>query len=388
MRGIYVMNDLTLDSENIACRLRLVLSWVFESGILGDEGYFFSWYDADSREYPFVYTEMLGYGISTILYFYQKTGDGRYLERALKTGDWLIEHVTSMRGAFQWKYFLNHGIADKVLYAFDNAVCMRALLDLSQLTDEGRFREAAMRSARWLFEIMGEDDGSFRARYDPESRVFGGSRWSHRSGSYHGKIGIGVHKVAEYLPQFEDVSLSLGNWVLSLQDGDGRFITNPGSPDTYVHAHCYAAEGLLYLGLQKSDSSFIDAALTAAAWLKTIQRPNGAVGRWYRDGKGLMDDDNMDALAQSIRLWMLCGTLQGGNDYTESIETGLRCLLGYQSLDDDPRIRGGMHYAKLNGEVVPHINCCVSLFTAQALQMYLEWRSGNISFDFEAKWLV
>jgi len=355
---------------------------------MGKPGYFFCWYDADSKEYPFVYTEMLGYGISTLLYFYQKTSDRRYLERAEKTGDWLIENVTSQNGAFKWKYFLNHKTADEVLYAFDNAMCVRALSDLHRLTEKGKYQKAAIKSGKWLLEEMREDDGSFRARYDPESQVYGGNRWSHRAGAYHSKIGMGLPEVERNLPKFDNATRTLGKWVLSLQTGDGRFITNPGSTDTYVHAHCYAAEGLLNMGMPASNSSFIDAALKAAAWLKTIQRTEGTVGRWYRDGIGLMDDDNMDALAQSIRLWILCDALQDRIDYTESIENGLSCLLRYQNLDDDPRTRGGLHYASLNGEVVPHINCCVSLFTAQVLQMYLERVSGTLSIDFEVKWLV
>jgi len=379
---------MTLSLDEIEGRLELVLNWILHSGIMGEPGYFHCWYDLKSGSYPFVYTEMLGYGISTLLYFHEKTGDRSYLDKAVRTGEWLVDNLFFDGGALVWKFFFESQEMDGVQYAFDNGVCARALIDLSRISGDRKFLAPALRSINWVTNQMDKTDGSYRARYDPDTGVYDGSRWSHLPGSHHAKIGMGLIGAADSNDVYRARAEQLGDWVLSLQREDGRFLTNLGREETYVHAHCYAAEGLLYMGRELEVARFIDASRGACEWLTTIQKADGAVGRWYDPKSGLSSDDNVDALAQAVRLWLV--SEDGGPDchvYRSNIGKGIGHLLRYQSTSEDPRASGGFHYARLDGRMVPHINCCVSLFASQVLQMYLEWRKGSLGSG-EYKWLV
>jgi len=376
--------------EYVKERLDLIINWLLSSGIQGAPGYFHCWYDMTTGGYPFVYTEMIGHGISTLLYLYEREGDRALLDRGIRAGDWLLDNVVSEDGAFVWKYYLEHGEQDRAQYAFDNSVCISALVDLSRIVGRKRYLDAAIRAGEWLLNWMGESNGLFKARYDPETGSFGGSRWSCNPGSYQSKIGISLLKLAGIVDGMEDRARRLCEWVLNLQESDGRFRTNPGSRNTYVHAHCYAAEGLLYTGRKVSEPRFSEAAHEASKWLRTIQKPGGAVGRWYGPEDWLSIDDNTEALAQAVRLWLIYGGQyrDESNVFGSQIERAVDRLLSLQCLDNDPRAYGGLHYAVLDGNLVPHINCCASLFAIQALQMYLDWRKGLFSSELALEELI
>ena len=76
---------------------------------------------------------------------------------------------------------------------------------------------------------------------------------------------------------------------------DGGRIPTPPHRETYVHAHCYAVEGLLALG-------DVDNARRAATWLAEIQHESGGMPSWH-DGRRGRAPHPTDATAQAIRLW-------------------------------------------------------------------------------------
>ena len=75
---------------------------------------------------------------------------------------------------------------------------------------------------------------------------------------------------------------------------EGRFRTSAESERTYLHAHCYAVEGLLGLGGHEH------VVKTATQWLAQQQQPDGAMPRWADEPQG---DKPTDVVAQAIRLW-------------------------------------------------------------------------------------
>ena len=74
-------------------------NWMINSGIQNicsdseKNGSFNSWYDADKKRYPFMYSEITGYGISALLYLHDKTKKPLFLERAKLAADWLINNA-------------------------------------------------------------------------------------------------------------------------------------------------------------------------------------------------------------------------------------------------------------------------------------------------------
>lgn len=153
-------------------RLKLAIDWILNSGIQHPSGYFSCWFDINKSEYPFIYGEMIGYGIETFLWLYHKEKHEIYLERARSAADWLLENMSykgndlNAKGAFLWKCFLPSFSAVPICYAFDTGMCLSGLTDLFRTTGEQKYLESAISAARWLVDVMQNDDGSFKARYD------------------------------------------------------------------------------------------------------------------------------------------------------------------------------------------------------------------------------
>jgi rhamnogalacturonyl hydrolase YesR len=394
-----------MKEDTIKKRIKLAVDWLLNSGIQSASGYFTGWYDMDEGKYPFIYDEMIGYGIETFLFLYDQEKRSEYLDKATMAADWLIKHMKyrgddpMAKGAFMWKYDLPDGPWDTNVYAFDTGICLSALVDLFRFTRKQRYLNSAISAADWLVNAMQNEDGSFKACYDPKSLSFGTGRWSKMPGSYHAKLSIGLLKLHKITgdERLKESMKNLCNWVLKLQDEDGKFKTNGNSEDVYVHAHCYAAEGLLYAGKELFDRRLRGAGIKAVNWLLSAQKPNGAIARWYERAYfngGLSPDENTEALAQTIRLLLICnndehGTTNHRNPLSDKLEKALNRLLTMQHLGTgDKEATGGFYYAILDGELVPHINCCATLFSIQALKMCLDWKSGKFSPDYFLEWLV
>lgn len=393
------------EEEIIENRIKFAVDWLLNSGIQSASGYFAGWYDMGKGKYPFIYDELTGYGIETLLFLYDQEKRSEYLDRATMAADWLIKHMKyrgndpMAKSAFVWKYDLPDGPLGKKVYAFDTAICVSALVDLFRFTRKQRYLNSAISAAEWLVNKMQNRDGSFKACYDFQSQSFGTGRWSRMPGSYHAKLSVGLLKLHKIIgdEKLKESVKNLCNWVLKLQDENGKFKTNGNSEDVYVHAHCYAAEGLLYAGKELSDIKLIGAGSKAANWLLSAQKPNGAIPRWYARAHyngGLSSGENTEALAQTIRLWLICNndehcTTDHINPLFDKLEKALNRLLTMQHLvTGDKKATGGFYYAILDGKLVPHINCCATLFSIQALQMYLDWKSGKFSPNYFLKWLV
>jgi len=388
--------------KDVQKRLNLAVQWLLNSGIQNSTGAFSGWYDAEKREYPFIYGEMIGYGIQTFLYLYDREKEYEYLRRAERAADWLIKNMVYRgndllaRGAFVWRYYLPNGPLSTLVYAFDNGICMSALVDLFQATYKEKYLNSAISTAEWLLDVMRNSDGSFKACYDFQAKTFGNGRWSKLPGSYHAKLSIGLLKLYSVTKNEKLVKSvrELCDWVLKLQKEDGGFKTNKMSNDIYVHAHCYAVEGLLYASKMLSEKRFEEAALKGCEWLQKVQKSNGAISRWYYGQEGPSADENTEALAQTVRLWLLSSLNNSNRDLIDNpllnrLQKAVNRLLDMQCLKArDKRANGGFFYAILEGKLVPHINCWSTLFSIQALQMYLDWVAGNFSYEYFLKWLI
>ena len=102
-------------------------------------------------------------------------------------------------------------------------------------------------------------------------------------------------------PQCPVLVESLVEGLLPLY-ADGRFRIHFNSGESYVHAHCYAVEGLLCL-IQRGWTDLIPTARECAAWLAEIQDSGGGVPAWH-DGSRPYGKCHADATAQAARIWL------------------------------------------------------------------------------------
>lgn len=380
-------------------RLELAVDWLLSSGIQNRQGYFNAWYDLEKKKYSFIYDEMIGYGTQTLLSLYDRWGKTIYLQKAKKAIDWLIENMLykdddpKANNTFIWKYDLPDGPFSTKVYTFDTGMCLSSIVDLYIFTEEKKYLDIAVSAANWMVDVMRNHDGSFKASYDFQEKSFGTGRWSLMPGAYHSKLSIGLLKLFNVTEdeRLKKSVIDLCDWVMQLQLKDGRFKININSEDTYVHPHCYAAEGLFYAGKELPVKRYEDAAIKATNWLMKIQKDNGSVSRWYYSKTGLDSNNNAETLAQTIRLYMLSNPNQTCKEELfifNKLKKAIDHLSTMQCFNENKHAMGGFYYASIDAKRVPHINCCATLFSIQALQMYLDWKTGNFQRDYYLRWLI
>lgn len=136
---------------------------------------------------------------------------------------------------------------------------------------------------------------------------------------------------------------------------EGSLGTASGSDPIYVHALCYALEGL-WTGSMVSDTRPDPRIQTSLEMLAEVQQDSGGIPAYIHDGQGL-GLCRTDATAQTVRLWMLAGPEIFAPEITRAI-----CFLrGLQAPS------GGMRYQENSDD----INTWATLFTAQAVDWYL-----------------
>jgi len=217
-----------------------------------------------------------------------------------------------------------------LVYAFDTAVVLTGLEALDTEEDP-RWTHARRRLCE--MDIV---------------RPLAPPRWSTVAGPHMLKLAVGCLARARrgwstpMLPMLQ-------RWTVQ-QDADGRLNTPPHET-TYLHAHAYAAEGLLALRQLGSDRvGSVDGAID---FLRSMQRDDGSLPAWSHGGPG-----RADTTAQAVRLFVL----HDRTAHAAAIERGLAFL---DTLTD---AHGAVRYAPESADR----NTWCTLFTAQARA----WASG------------
>ncbi len=132
---------------------------------------------------------------------------------------------------------------------------------------------------------------------------------------------------------------------------DGRFRTNAVSDVSYLHAHCYAIEGLM--AMEELDSRCGELIDGGAAWLAGIQDPTGGIRAWH-DGKSASGPLRSDATAQAVRIWSHVDR----SGYSSAIDRALTFLASMTTPE------GGLRY----GPGSEDANTWASIFGLQAIR--------------------
>jgi uncharacterized protein YyaL (SSP411 family) len=357
-------------------------NWFLNSGIQNLDknskayGSFNAWYDERSKKYSFAFSEITGYGISTLLYLNNLRSDRLLIDRARLAADWLLLTTwDSKYGGFQCRYDRSTHVFNKRVCSFDAGTCLAGLVNLYRETKEAKYLEGAIQVGNWLVQRMQRKDGSFYARIltDSGTLVDDPEKWSSQSGSYHTKISIGLLNLFELTkdPIYKGSAIRVCDWSLKHQKSSGRFVTNRKSGDTHLHPHCYSAEGLLCAGVLLGNKRYVESAGKALLWVAHHLTPTGGVPRMYRDGH-FSRHESVDILSQTMRLWLLGSRIYKNIEEDSAIRKMATRLCDFQSCSDDPRSRGGFFYGYTDdNSLVNHVSSWGTMFALQALIMYL-----------------
>jgi hypothetical protein len=246
-------------------------------------------------------------------------------------------------------------------YAFDAGIALEALV--SHLNVGGDL--AAPTAPRRLFLFIDRVLSARRA-FVPRGQAAHESEWSTAYGSHLLRLAPVLERFAsrksdrwpKEARRARELLVQLIDDLLPLFDGR-RFRNVVQSDKTYVHAHCYALEGLL--GVCANHDAAIDekrrracaSALAAGAkWLSDIQRPDGAVPAWH-DRRRSSGPGRADATAQAVVIWARLGCAR----FCGPICSAARFLGSQQSRS------GGIRY----DTSISHENTWTTVFAADAL---------------------
>jgi uncharacterized protein YyaL (SSP411 family) len=382
---VSLLSEVGVTPKEIRRAFERAVEWILSSGIhnLNNRprvhGAINSWYDCGVKIYPYAYSEVAGYAIKLFLYLYSITHEDRFLQRAELTADWISNYAQepdTPEIKFRFYYHLDD-FSPKHAYAFDTGIVLGGFAQLYATTRNGHYLYTAKELAHWLQQVMQLEDGSFCCVYDMEDRIRLNSPdvWSKQPGPYHTKIAASMllASLVAKEPGFAESARRHCEWVVAQQEPDGRFLSRPLDRSTLTHAHCYACEGLLSVGLRLGETRLVESAVKGIEWLLANQRDDGGIPAEYKEG-AFLGYMRTDALAQTLRLvWtaVRSGVLEDW--HLSQAASMLKRLLELQCGGTVRAENGGFYYlTQGDGSVQRHLNSWVTMFSIQALGLTLD----------------
>ena len=366
--------------------------WLLESGIQvrsqdpKTEGGVCSWYDLKTKSYPFIYAEITGYAVNAFLFYYRRTQNEKHLSAAIRAGQWLIENrdaTTELVLTRQWLSNTSEAYYDDCFFVFDQWVIVYGLANLSAVSGEKRFLNAAVSIADFLLRHTKKPDGFFEPLYDckeKKSKAFN-DKWSRQSGSFHAKALMSLALLFKLTGAavYRKAADQLLTKTLSIQTSDGRFITQDNEQNTHLHPFIYTLEGLVSYGLSDNRAVVWPAVERGMKWILERQNPDGSLYCFFRNGR-FQPSIRVDTLAQAIRIGTVClsrGLLTGFENALDRLRTKMN---SYQ-MTEGPQTGGFLYGTEENGAVHEHVNAWVTMFAAQAMCIQDELRNSQAPYD-------
>jgi len=294
----------------------LASQWLSTSGIQSESGGFYAWYSLNEKTYSYIYSEITGYAITTLLFLYNIFKDNGLIRNAEMAADWIIESSMHPCGGVRTRLYKDDDSADTLysfsgdkIFSFDTGMVLYGMVNLCKLTRNSRCLQASEMLAKFLIDKMQNKDGSLSAIYDPKTDQIIGSldKWSSQPGGFHAKVSLGLVDLFEITQndKYRDAAIKLCEYAISTQEESGRFVTDKASQTTHMHPHCYAAEGLLYTGASFGITEFVESAGRATAWAFENVSSEGINGLYDPSTGRFNDVQRCDILAQVLRLGIL-----------------------------------------------------------------------------------
>lgn len=346
----------------------LALNWLIHSGLRhanGDQiarGGVNQGYNWRQRSYPFVYSEITGYAVSTFVNSYRWTGDESYLTLARQSAGFLLgiqilAAQSAARGAIPHSLSLPDLELRHQYHSFDAAMCLQGLLDLDAVRPAPELHNSVRAISDWLVEHMQQGSGAFLSMYDAQT-----NEWRHVNGDFfdddgclHAKHAIGLLKLGQVTgdKRYTVAAKRVCDWVLGLQDDDGAFRATEQVQQVVSHPHCYTVEGLLFAHYVLGTERYLEASRRAGEWLLKVQNRDGSINleykrRWWRMGRRITEKffprRVTDATAQAIRIWLILYYVDGDRRFLDACHRAEGFLLKMQCTSSPDRNAVGGFY--------------------------------------------
>jgi hypothetical protein len=330
--------------------------WFLDSGIQESNGGVARYYRTDLRQNAPISTEITGYAIHALLFFYERTGEAEYLNAALQAAKFLTLTAWNPRLAtFPFEHSVNGSQSRALTYFFDCGIIVRGLLAAWRVSAEPDFRDTAIAAGRAMIKDF-QGEGAIHPILElPVKRPLAYEpRWSAAPGCYQLKSAMAWQELFEATGEVE-FSQAYEAAVESLIANHHDFLageTNREKVMDRLHAYAYFLEGLT----------------------PVLNRPDCA--RIYREGveraAGYLLEiaplfTRSDVFAQLLRVRLL-GEALGVMplDHATAAQYAAEAEV-FQASSADTRVAGGFLFGRKCGEAMPFVNPVSTAFCAQAL---------------------
>lgn len=352
-RGARMEHDLALNT-----RLdQSVGKWLLHSGIEESSGGVARYYLSDCRRNKPLSTEITAYCASGLVLLCKQTGETRYLDAAEKEARYLTKRAWDPRCSAM--PFECQGEEQKYSYFFDTGIIVRGLLAVWRKCGNPELLSIAVKCgesmARDFFD--GREFSPIITLPNKKALPYECARWSCSPGCYQLKAALGWRELWE-VTRDERFMGRYHQLLESSLKSHHSFL--PGSEvDTAVmdrlHAYCYFLEGLL---------PAIEEPRCREAMQVGIQR----LTKHLREIAPTFL--RSDVLAQLLRLRMFADNLGAVPLDRERGQEEASLIREFQSIDPDPRLKGGFWFGRKQGTILPFMNPVSTVFCYQALDMW------------------
>ena len=379
------MNKIDQKSNQI---LRDNVNWLLYSDIRinngQNKGALFGWKNLNTKSFPFIYSEITGYAVTSFSWIYSSFGNQLALQAARESTEWIQGNMQSnLLVARPPALGIEPNDLSELFYSFDNGMIIIGLVNLYKITNDVNNLLLAEKITQALIDRF-FDGEKLAARLDnfykpiPKDTTKGMVKWSTISGAYHAKLSLALLELSRIInnPTYSKVSNSICDYAVKLQSSEGQFITNPGSDIVYLHPHLYACEGLIYSGIIQSNEEHHRVGLRGILWAivqAASSKGGGLCSNTARDAV-----EQSDCTAQLLRLLILCRSQLEKFVNSSKLDNVIqrlhsRLLEFYISNGND---RGGMRY---QFRLESTCSWC-TMFSMQALHLWKIRDSSNLQW--------
>jgi hypothetical protein len=343
--------DLLIHSDVIGSGvLERAGEWFLHSGIQEPSGGVARFYRSDLSQNAAVSAEITGYSVSFLVYAYQRTGDRKYLDAAVRAARYLTRVVWNQ----DLRLFPFEPLSP-LAYFFDSGIIVRALLAAWRATQDSEFLDVATAAGRGMLQhFPAGDDLSPIISLPSGQPVPYEPRWSASPGCYQLKSAMAWHDLFEVTE--DPVFLEAYEQALAgaLRDHQS-FLPGDPKPDRVMdrlHAYCYFLEGLLPVRNRPECRAAMQFGIDRVASLLREIAPQFA---------------RSDVYAQLLRIRLF----HPAPDLLAAAEEATAAAR-FQFDSGGPRCLGGFGFGLRAGAMMPFVNPVSTAFCAQALDMWAQ----------------
>ncbi len=306
------------------------LDWIETAHVVAPDGGISKGYDLLRMRWDRSYPETTGYTIPTLLNASSLSGRSELVGRALTMADYLLSCSTKEGGVSHWAAKSPRPIV------FDTGQVIFGWLAAHRVSSDERYLEGAKRAGDWLVSIQDSDGCWLRSQHlNVEKTIDTRVAWAL---VYLSQITGDA--------RYRHAAVRNLEWALSRQDEDGWFrnCSFTRSSDPFTHNIAYTAEGLFESGMILGESRYMEAARKTAVALLERQRANGSLAGTFSSGwRETSWSSCLTGNCQVAELWLRFYSRERNENYLTAAEAALGFVASRQTVNRAlPKLHGGI----------------------------------------------